>query len=60
MGARGFDRSGGDAHRRPAQRVDHEGGVEATDAMAFEQFGDRLLAQTSDASQSALKRNARD
>ena len=46
MGARGFDRSGGDAHRRPAQRVDHGGGVEAADAMAFEQFGDRRLAQT--------------
>ena len=44
-GARGFDRSGGDAHRRPAQRVDHEGGVEAADAMAFEQFADRRLAQ---------------
>jgi hypothetical protein len=46
MGARGFDCSGGDAHRRPAQRVDHESGVEAADAMAFEQLGDRRLAQT--------------
>ena len=46
MGARGFDRSGGDAPRRPAQRVDHEGGVETADAMAFEQFGYRRLAQT--------------
>ncbi len=46
MGARGFDSSGGGAHRRPAQRVDHEGGVEAADAMVFEQFGDPGLAQT--------------
>ena len=33
MGARGFDRSGGDAHRRPAQRVDHGGGVEGCDGV---------------------------
>ena len=34
--------------RAPAAfaRVDHGGGVEAADAMAFEQFGDRRLAQT--------------
>ena len=46
MGARGFDSSGGDAHRRPAQDFEDEDGVETADAVAFEQFGDRRFALT--------------
>ena len=46
MRARGFDRSGGDVNRRPAQGGDDGGGVEAADAIAFEQLADGRLAQT--------------
>jgi hypothetical protein len=44
--AGGFDRAGGNLDGRPAQHIEHMGGIKAADAIALGNFGDRYLAAT--------------